>query len=58
MTSGLDRSPYPEGFAVGSVVEVIPNEVNLEKELLVEPTGQMKNLDFVTVVLYEPPGRG
>ncbi|MCH1512824.1 MAG: rod shape-determining protein MreC [Acidimicrobiales bacterium] len=58
VTSGLDRSPYPEGFAVGSVVEVIPNEVNLEKELLVEPTGQMKNLDFVTVVLYEPPGRG
>ncbi len=55
VTSGLDRSPYPEGFAIGSVVEVIPDEVNLEKELLVEPTGEMNNLDFVTVVLYLPP---
>ncbi len=55
VTSGLDRSPYPEGFAVGSVVEVVPDEVNLEKELLVEPTGEMNNLDFVTVVLYQPP---
>ncbi len=55
VTSGLDRSPYPEGFAVGSVVEVVPDEVNLEKELLVEPTGEMDNLDFVTVVLYLPP---
>ena len=55
VTSGLDRSPYPEGFAVGSVVEVVPDEVNLDKELLVEPTGEMDNLDFVTVVLYLPP---
>ncbi len=55
VTSGLDRSPYPEGFAVGSVVEVVPDQVNLEKELLVEPTGEMDNLDFVTVVLYLPP---
>ena len=55
VTSGLDRSPYPEGFAVGSVVEIIPDEVNLEKELLVEPTGEMQNLDFVTVVIYQPP---
>jgi len=56
VTSGLDRSPYPEGFAIGSVVEVIPDEVNLEMELLVEPTGEMNNLDFVTVILYQPPG--
>ncbi len=55
VTSGLDRSPYPEGFAVGSVVEILPDEVNLEKELLVEPTGEMRDLDFVTVVLYQPP---
>ena len=55
VTSGLDRSPYPEGFAIGSVVEVIADEVNLEKELLVEPTGEMNNLEFVTVVLYQPP---
>jgi len=54
VTSGLDRSPYPEGFAVGSVVETLADEVNLEKELLVEPTGEMDNLDFVTVVLYQP----
>ena len=58
VTSGLDRSPYPEGFAVGSVVEVVPDEVNLEKELLVEPTGEMDNLDFVTVVIYQPASMG
>lgn len=54
MTSGLDRSPYPEGLAVGTVAEVEVDQVALEKELVVEPSAQMTRLLFVTVVLYDP----
>ncbi|MDP6145443.1 MAG: rod shape-determining protein MreC, partial [Acidimicrobiales bacterium] len=31
VTSGSERSPYPGGFAVGTVLEVIVDEINLEK---------------------------
>tara|TARA_B100001996_G_scaffold287555_1_gene227802 strand:- start:1882 stop:2739 length:858 start_codon:yes stop_codon:yes gene_type:complete len=55
VTSGSERSPYPGGFAVGTILEVLVDEINLEKELVVAPTGQFENLEFVTVVLYEPP---
>ena len=30
------------------------DEINLEKELVVAPTGQLENLEFVTVILYQP----
>ncbi len=55
VTSGSERSPYPGGFAVGTILEVLVDEINLEKELVVAPTGQFENLEFVTVVLYQPP---
>ena len=54
VTSGSERSPYPGGFAVGTILEVLVDEINLEKELIVAPTGQFENLEFVTVVLYQP----
>ena len=54
VTSGSERSPYPGGFAVGTILEVLVDEINLEKELVVVPTGQFENLEFVTVVLYQP----
>lgn len=54
VTSGSERSPYPGGFAVGTILEVLVDEINLEKELVVAPTGQFENLEFVTVVLYQP----
>ncbi len=54
VTSGSERSPYPGGFSVGTVIEIIVDEINLEKELIVAPTGQFESLEFVTVVLYEP----
>ena len=54
VTSGSERSPYPGGFAIGTVLEIIVDEINLEKELVVAPTGQIENLEFVTVILYEP----
>ena len=55
VTSGSERSPYPGGFAVGTILEIVVDEINLEKELIVAPTGQLENLEYVTVVLYEPP---
>ena len=55
VTSGSERSPYPGGFAVGTILEIFVDEINLEKELIVTPTGQFENLEYVTVVLYEPP---
>ena len=62
VTSGSERSPYPGGFAVGTILEIVVDEINLEKELLIAPTGQLENLEFVTVILYQPPssdlGRG
>ena len=54
VTSGSERSPYPGGFAIGTVLEIIVDEINLEKELVVAPTGQIDNLEFVTVIIYEP----
>ena len=54
VTSGSERSPYPGGFAIGTVLEIIVDEINLEKELVVAPTGQIENLEFVTVIIYEP----
>ena len=54
VTSGSERSPYPGGFAVGTILEIIVDEINLEKELVVAPTGQLENLEFVTVILYQP----
>ena len=54
VTSGSERSPYLGGFAVGTILEIIVDEINLEKELVVAPTGQLKNLEFVTVILYQP----
>ena len=55
VTSGSERSPYPGGFAVGTILEIVVDEINLEKELIVAPTGQLENLEFVTVILYQPP---
>ncbi|MBD30099.1 MAG: rod shape-determining protein MreC [Acidimicrobiaceae bacterium] len=55
VTSGSERSPYPGGFAVGTILEIVVDEINLEKELLIAPTGQLENLEFVTVILYQPP---
>ena len=54
VTSGSERSPYPGGFAIGTVLEVIVDEINLEKELVIAPTGQFEGLEFITVILYEP----
>lgn len=54
MTSGLDRSPYPEGLAIGTVTAVEVDQLTFEKELVVEPGGQTERLLFVTVVLYDP----
>lgn len=54
VTSGSDRSLYPFGLPVGTVVEIVVDEGNLEKNLLVEPAASLARLRFVTVVLFDP----
>ncbi len=54
VTSGLDRSPYPEGLVVGLVTAVEINEAGLDKQLVVAPTAQLDQLHFVAVVIYDP----
>ena len=54
VTSGLDRSLYPEGLIVGTVTEIVVDEAGLDQQLVVEPTARLERLDFVTVVLFDP----
>jgi rod shape-determining protein MreC len=54
VTSGLDRSPYPEGLAVGMVSAIEVDEAGLDLQLVVEPTAPLSDLNFVMVVLYDP----
>lgn len=53
-TSGIDRSRFPGGIPVGTVIEGRVNEGALEQELLVRPSADLTKLEFVTVILYDP----
>lgn len=53
VTSGLGRSLYPENLAIGTVVEVRVDEVNLELDLLVQPTASLERFTFVSVVQFD-----
>jgi rod shape-determining protein MreC len=54
VTSGLDRSPYPEGLVVGMVSAIEVDQVSLDQHLVVVPTADLTQLHFVAVLLYEP----
>ena len=54
VTSGSDRSLYPAGLAVGTVIDVEVDQGTLEKRLLVQPSASLARLRFVTVVLFDP----
>lgn len=53
VTSGLGRSLYPENLAIGTVLEVRVDEVNLELDLLVQPTASLDRFTFVSVVQFD-----
>ncbi len=56
VTSGVDRSRYPPGVPVGTVTAIDYDEARLLQILSVEPSGNTSNLNFVTVLLYDPLG--
>ena len=54
VTSGVDRSRYPPGVPIGVVTDIDFDEARLLQLLTVEPSANPDNLNFVTVLLYDP----
>jgi rod shape-determining protein MreC len=54
-TSGVERSIFPPDIPVGRVVDVSPSPDRLTQVLEVEPLADLGRLDYVVVLLWEPP---
>lgn len=54
VTSGVDRSRYPAGIPIGTVTDIDYDEARLFQILTVNPSANTANLNFVTVLLYDP----
>lgn len=54
-TSGVERSIFPPDIPVGRVVDVGPSADRLTQELQVEPLADLGRLNYVVVLLWEPP---
>ncbi|MFO7280412.1 MAG: rod shape-determining protein MreC [Thermoanaerobacterales bacterium] len=54
VTSGVDRSAFPPGVPVGTVVETQQGAGGLTLELVVEPLVEVSQLSYVTVLLWQP----
>ncbi|MGH9117623.1 MAG: rod shape-determining protein MreC [Acidimicrobiales bacterium] len=54
-TSGVERSIFPPDIPVARVVDVRPSADRLTQELEVEPLADLGRLNYVTVLLWEPP---
>lgn len=57
-TSGGDRSLYPPGLPVGTVIGILNDEGSLEKVVEVEPSASLQRFEFVTIVLFDPVAGG
>jgi rod shape-determining protein MreC len=55
VTSGVDRSAYPDGVPVAKVSETREGSGGLSLELLAEPLVDADRLTFVDILLWEPP---
>lgn len=53
VTSGLDRSNYPGGIPVGTVLDVRPTDDQIEQILEVEPAADLEALRYVVVLLCD-----
>ncbi|WP_420640211.1 rod shape-determining protein MreC [Candidatus Poriferisocius sp.] len=54
VTSGVDRSRYPPGIPIGTVIDIDYDEARLLQVLTVDLSATTDNLSFVTVLLYDP----
>ncbi|MGH9212955.1 MAG: rod shape-determining protein MreC [Acidimicrobiales bacterium] len=55
VTSGVDRSTYPDGIPVAQVTSTREGAGGLSLELVAEPLVDVSRLSFVNVILWEPP---
>ncbi len=55
VTSGVDRSAYPDALPVAKVTETREGAGGLSLELLAEPLVDVDRLTFVSILLWEPP---
>jgi rod shape-determining protein MreC len=55
VTSGVDRSTYPDGIPVAQVTSTREGAGGLSLELVAEPLVDVSRLSFVNVLLWEPP---
>lgn len=55
VTSGVDRSAYPDGIPVAQVTSTREGAGGLSLELVAEPLVDVGRLSFVNVLLWEPP---
>jgi rod shape-determining protein MreC len=55
VTSGVDRSAYPDGIPVARVTSTREGAGGLSLELVAEPLVDLTRLSFVNVLLWEPP---
>ena len=54
VTSGIRQSLFPAGVPVGEVSLSRVDEGALEQSLFVEPSADLDNLNFVSILLYRP----
>jgi rod shape-determining protein MreC len=56
VTSGVDRSVYPDAIPVARVASTRRGAGGLSLELVAEPLVEFDRLHYVSVLLWEPPG--
>jgi len=55
VTSGVDRSAYPDGVPVAKVSDTREGSGGLSLDLIAEPLVDPYRLTFVDILLWEPP---
>jgi rod shape-determining protein MreC len=55
VTSGVDRSAYPDAIPVAKVTDTREGSGGLSLELIAEPLVDVDRLTFVSILLWEPP---
>jgi rod shape-determining protein MreC len=55
VTSGVDRSAYPDAIPIAKVVDTREGSGGLSLELIAEPMVDVDRLTFVSILLWEPP---
>jgi rod shape-determining protein MreC len=55
VTSGVDRSAYPDALPVAKVTDTREGSGGLSLDLIAEPSVDVGRLTFVNILLWEPP---